>query len=158
MSPSHRIRLGAKGDAEALAVLIHDLGDFPAFEDASLDDVRRAVRGNLAATLAGGQATVLVAEDAEVVVGWAQVHWLHDLFLPGPEGYVTELFLADSHRGRGIGTELLDRVVADARERGAYRLTLLNGRHRTSYARGYYTSRGWEERDGMASFVLWLQD
>ena len=37
-------------------------------------------------------------------------------------------------------------------------LTLLNGTHRASYQRGYYAKLGWEERDGMASFALWLRD
>jgi GNAT superfamily N-acetyltransferase len=137
--------------------VIHRLGGFRAFEGASEDEVRDAVRGNLAAALAGSS-TLLVAEDDDGVFAWAQVHWLHDLFMPGPEGYLTELFVAVSHQGRGVGTELHDLLVAEARTRGAYRMTLLNGTHRDSYIRGYYASRGWEERDGMASFALWLQD
>ena len=137
--------------------MIHGLGGFRAFEGADLDAVRDAVRANLAAALAGSS-TLLVAEDDAGVFGWAQVHWLHDLFMIGPEGYLTELFIAESHRGRGVGTELHDLLVAEAHERGAYRMTLLNGTHRASYQRGYYAKLGWEERDGMASFALWLRD
>ena len=158
MAGPHRIRPAEPGDADELARVIHRLGGFRAFEGASEDAVRDAVRGNLAASLAGGGSTLLVAEDDDGVFAWAQAHWLHDLFMPGPEGYLTELFVAASHRGRGVGTELHDLLVAEARRRGAYRMTLLNGRHRDSYARGYYAARGWEEREGMASFVLWLAD
>ena len=154
----HRIRQATPDDADALAAVIHGLGGFRAFEGASADDVRVAVRDNLAATLAGGGSTLLVAEDDDGVFAWAQAHWLHDLFMPGPEGYLTELFVAASHQGRGVGTALHDLLVAEARRRGAYRMTLLNGRHRDSYARGYYARLGWEERDGMASFALWLRD
>lgn len=158
MSDEHRIRPATASDADALAAVIHGLGGFRAFEGAGEDQVRAAVRANLAATLAGGRSTVLVAEDDAGVFAWAQVHWLHDLFMPGPEGYLTELFVDTAHQGRGVGTELHDLLVAEARRRGAYRMTLLNGTHRDSYARGYYAKLGWEERDGMASFALWLRD
>lgn len=158
MAAGHRIRRATPDDADALAAVIHRLGGFRAFEGADEGAVRTAVRANLAATLAGGGSTLLVAEDDGGIFGWAQVHWLHDLFLSGPEGYLTELFIAETHQGNGVGTELHDLLVAEARARGAYRMTLLNGKHRDSYARGYYTSRGWEEREGMASFVLWLAD
>lgn len=158
MTGQHRIRPATAEDAEALAVLIHEMGGFRAFEGATLDEVRSAVRGSVAATLDSGGSTFLVVEDAGSVVGWAQVHWVHDLFLPGPEGYLTELFLADAQRGRGIGSEVLELIVEEARRRDAYRLTLLNGRERASYARGFYAARGWTERDDVASFVLYLRD
>jgi GNAT superfamily N-acetyltransferase len=155
----HRIRPATVTDADGIADIVHGLGGFRAFEHASPEEVRAAVAANVAATLAGGCSTLLVAEDEDgVIVAWAQAHWLHDLFMPGPEGYLTELFVAAAHQGRGIGTDLHDRLVAEARERGAYRMTLLNGTHRASYRRGYYAARGWEEREGMASFVLWLAE
>lgn len=155
---AHRIRPATPGDADRIAAVIVSLGGFRAFERSTPDEVRRAVAANLAATLDAGRSTVLVAEDDDGVFGWAQAHWLHDLFMPGPEGYLTELFVAASHQGRGVGTALHDLLVAEARERGAYRMTLLNGTHRDSYRRGYYAKLGWEERDGMASFALWLRD
>jgi GNAT superfamily N-acetyltransferase len=154
----HEIRPALLGDAEALAATVIAIGGFRAFAGWSQAAIAASVRTNVAATLAGGGSTLLVVEHAEELIGWAQAHWLHDLFLPGPEGYLTELFLVDAHRGVGIGTELLDRVVAEARERGAYRLTLLNGTERASYARQFYRKRGWQERADVAGFVLLLQD
>lgn len=158
MPGARRIRPATAADAEALAATVIAVGGFRAFAELTEAEIAVAVRANVAATLAGGCSTLLVAEHAGDVIGWAQVHWLHDLFLPGPEGYLTELFLIGEHRGAGIGTELLDRVVAEARERGAYRLTLLNGTERASYERQYYRKRGWQERDDVAGFVLLLQD
>ena len=158
MVVGHRIRPALPEDAEALAAAVIAVGGFQAFAGRSEAEIAACVRTNVAATLAGGGSTLLVVEYAEGLIGWAQVHWLHNLFLPGPEGYLTELFLVDAHRGVGIGSELLDRVVAEARERGAYRLTLLNGTERASSARQYYRKRGWQERDDVAGFVLLLQD
>jgi len=85
------------------------------------------------------------------------VHWLSYLFLPGPEGYVSELFLRPSARGQGLGASLLETVKAEAQERGAYRLSLLNNKSRESYERGFYTKQGWEERPLMANFIYRME-
>jgi GNAT superfamily N-acetyltransferase len=75
------------------------------------------------------------------------------LLLSGPEGYVSELFVAEGARGRGVGTRLIEAVEALARERGCSRLLLLNVRERESYERGFYAARGWQERPGVANFI-----
>jgi GNAT superfamily N-acetyltransferase len=63
------------------------------------------------------------------------------------------LFLRPSARGQGLGAELLETVKAEARERGAFRLSLLNNRSRESYERGFYQKHSWEERQIMANFI-----
>jgi len=98
--------------------------------------------------------TVYVAEDsAGAVVGYAAVHWLPYMLLAGPEGYVSELFIQESARGKGAGTKLLEVIEAEAKERGCSRLMLLNLRQRESYQREFYKKHGWEERPGVANFV-----
>ncbi len=115
------------------------------------------VRLHLDTLVPSPASTILVAEARdEAIVGYCNVHWLHSLFMPGPEGYVSELFVLPECRGRGIGSALLGRIVTEAEERGAYRLTLLNGKHRESYTLGFYTKQGWEERERMANFVFWV--
>jgi GNAT superfamily N-acetyltransferase len=79
------------------------------------------------------------------------------LILAGPEGYVSELFVSDSARGIGIGTQLLKAVEAMAISRGCSRLMLLNRKTRESYERGFYRRLGWEEREEFANFVLHLR-
>lgn len=51
------------------------------------------------------------------IVGYIAVHWLPYLFLPAPEGYVSELFVSESVRGQGIGTQLLETVTIEAKRR-----------------------------------------
>lgn len=90
------------------------------------------------------------------VVGYALVHWLPSLFLPSPEGYLSDLFVHDAFRGIGIGRKLLDVAVQEAKNRGCSRLSLITNRSRETYGRGYYRKAGWVEREGMACFVFTL--
>ena len=87
------------------------------------------------------------------IVGYGSVHWLPYLFLQGPEGYVSELFVRESARGQGIGRELLRKIEAEARARGCVRLSLINLRNRESYMREFYVKSGWEERPEAANFI-----
>jgi GNAT superfamily N-acetyltransferase len=79
------------------------------------------------------------------------------LLLSGPEGYVSELFVAEAARGRGVGTRLIEAIESLARQRGCARLMLLNVRERESYQRGFYTTRGWHERLNVANFIKPLE-
>jgi GNAT superfamily N-acetyltransferase len=98
---------------------------------------------------------VAVAATGEIV-SYGAVHWTIYLFLNGPEGYVSELFVCATERGKGIGSRLLERIKAEALDRGCSRLTLINLRHGESYQRGFYARRGWQERPEAASFVYYL--
>ena len=103
------------------------------------------------AAIGGDQETMLVAELDGAAAGYTHVHWVSALFLPGPEGYVTELFVQRGARGRGCGTALLQAVEAIGVERRAARLFLLNGRQSEAYSGGYYRGAGSSRR-----FILQL--
>jgi GNAT superfamily N-acetyltransferase len=101
--------------------------------------------------------SVYVAETAQgELAGYLSVHWLPYLFLPGPEGYISELFVRPEARGQGIGSRLLEAAREEAEARGCTRLSLLNMRNRESYLRGFYGQHGWEERPDAANFILRL--
>ena len=101
--------------------------------------------------------TVFVAENQNgEVVGYIAVHWLPYLMLAGSEGYISELFVRESDRGKGVGRKLLEVVNEQAIKRGCTRLMLVNGRNRESYKRGFYQKLGWDERQEVANFVLLL--
>lgn len=151
------VRRAQAADAEALATLIRGLGLFERLrsEDASVTSDR--VARHLDMSLADDSHSLYVATDvAGELVAYAAVHWLPYLILAGPEGYVSELFVVPAARGHGSGTALLDTVVEEAKTRGCARLMLEAVRTRESYARGFYTKRGWIEREDMANLVLEL--
>jgi GNAT superfamily N-acetyltransferase len=78
------------------------------------------------------------------------------LVLNGPEGYLSELFVREPERGKGIGRRLMEVIEVEARARGCSTLMLVNSRSRESYRRGFYKELGWDEREGVANFIYRL--
>jgi GNAT superfamily N-acetyltransferase len=151
------IRSATLTDAAPLSRLLRQIGYFHALETQSHEETKTQVERHLAQCLSDYSHLVLVAEDENFeLLGYAAVHWLPYLFLPGAEGFVSELFVNAMQRGQGVGSALLGRLVDESKKRGCSRLSLLNMRKRESYQRGFYSLRGWEERSEAANFVFWL--
>ena len=152
MSAACTLRPAPPDDAPALAVLLQGIGWFARFATGHPE----AHADQLAPLLAPSPHQLqLVACDAQdQLIGYCAVHWLPIAILQGWEGYVSELFIADSARGSGVGSQLLDQVTAAARSRGCRRLWLVNNRQRDSYHRGFYAQQGWQEQAQAARFVL----
>ncbi|MGE5603251.1 MAG: GNAT family N-acetyltransferase [Nitrososphaerales archaeon] len=152
------IRRATSDDITALADFIKDLKHFRRLAGLSQEAVRGRVRGQMELLLADADHSLYIAQEAESqIVGYISVHWLPYLFLPGPEGYVSELFVSQAARGHGVGTRLLQVVKEEARFRGCARLSLLNMRDRESYQHGFYAKDGWEERADAANFIFDLR-
>jgi GNAT superfamily N-acetyltransferase len=153
-----QIRSAQPEDAAGIADLIVRLGTFQHhFEGLSTDAIRQRVGNHLNLCLADDSHTVLVAvTEPDRIVGYVAVHWLPYLFMPGPEGFVSELFIEDTARAQGIGTQLLESVKQEAQARGCARLSLINLRDRESYQRGFYAKLGWQERPDAANFIYRL--
>jgi GNAT superfamily N-acetyltransferase len=151
------VRLAQDTDARAISTLIRELGLFRRLEDEAPETTAFRVTHHLGQCLADDSHSVLVAESSDGrLAGYLSVHWLPYLFLRGPEGYVSELFVCEHDRGNGVGTELLDTAIREARRRGCARLMLAAVRTRDSYERGFYTERGWMERSDVANMVYEL--
>lgn len=152
MSATCTLRAAQPDDAPALAALLQGIGWFDRFATGHPE----AHAAQLAPLLApSAHQLQLVACDAQgQLIGYCAVHWLPIAILQGWEGYVSELFIADSARGSGVGSQLLDQVTAAARSRGCRRLWLVNNRQRDSYHRGFYARQGWQEQAQAARFVL----
>ena len=153
------IRQATIEDAPTLTRLLCELNYFQRLEKQSYEETLSQVRRQLAGELSSDCHSIYVAEDENTsLTGYAAVHWLPYLFLPGPEGYVSELFISVSARSQGVGTRLLETIRQDAQKRGCTRLSLVNMRQRESYQRGFYKSRGWQERPEAANFILKIGD
>jgi GNAT superfamily N-acetyltransferase len=158
------IREARLDDAGDLTDLLRSVGYFAYINQPPLEDVQKRITRLLEMCLVDGSHAVYVAEACATaqrgsggrVLGYAAVHWLPYLILPGPEGYVSDLFVAPDARGQGVGGELLAVVREAAERRGCSRLALLNNRDRESYQRGFYAKRGWEERGEMVNFIYRL--
>lgn len=151
------IRPTLEDDATAIAAILRALGWFEHLTAEPSEATAARVAEHIRLCKADDSHSLYVAEDAKrKVVGYASVHWLPYLFLQGPEGYLSELFVDEAHQGKGIGKMLLEVITTEARERGCTRLMLLNSRSRESYLRGFYDKQGWAERQGVANFVYKL--
>ncbi|MBW4467111.1 MAG: GNAT family N-acetyltransferase [Pegethrix bostrychoides GSE-TBD4-15B] len=151
------IRKAQSQDVAALTELLRSLGWFAYMASESSEMTRERIIHHLTLCSADESHTIYVAEEDSRIVGYVAVHWLPYLFLPAPEGYISELFVCESARGQGIGTQLLEVVKAEAQERGCSRLMLVNSRSRDSYKHKFYERQGWKEREEIANFVYVLE-
>jgi len=102
------IRKAAATDTESIVNILRGLNWFAILDAESPDQTLARVARHLALCLADTSHSVYVAETtAGAVVGYIAVHWQPSLFLPGPEGYISELFVEAAARGQGLGRQLL---------------------------------------------------
>lgn len=149
-------RYAQVADTAAICTLLQSLGWFRHLNSPS-QKVTDQIASHLHSCLADNSHSVYVAEYSNMnIVGYAAVHWLPYLFLPAPEGFVSELFVDQAYRGQGIGTLLLSTITTEAKARGCTRLMLVNGRERESYQRQFYQKHGWIERENIANFIYTL--
>jgi GNAT superfamily N-acetyltransferase len=151
--PDITIRRPTADDSHAIAAILRELGWFAYMREESPGDTAARVARHMEMCTDNESHTVLVAEYSPgAVVGYVAVHWLPYMMHLGPEGFVSELFVLQPERGKGIGRSLLDAVEEHARERGCSRLHLITGRQRDSF--GFYQELGWHERPEIADLIL----
>jgi ribosomal protein S18 acetylase RimI-like enzyme len=151
------IREAIEADAASITQLLREISELKSVSAQTAEQTHSVVSRALALATSSGASMILIGvTDVGVVAGYCAVHWVPFLFLPGPEAYITELFIRPGDRSSGLGSKLLGEAEVHARKRGCSRLSLLNNRDSESYQRGFYSKRGWVERDRMANFVAQL--
>jgi histidine triad (HIT) family protein len=127
--PPVRVRTAGPEDAGAVALLLAG-GSIRAGEDPSDPEPYRAVIAS--------EGNVLVAESEGRVVGVCQLMILRHLQQQGGRcAEIESMHVAESHRGKGIGSVLLEEAVERAREAGCYRVQLTSNKVRTAAHRFY---------------------
>ena len=113
-----RIRLATQSDVPAILTLIHALAVYEREPDAvqiGESELRRDGFGPRPLF------ECLLADDEGEAAGFALYFPIYSTWR-GPSLHLEDLFVQPSHRGRGIGKALLERVAAIAIERGCTRL------------------------------------
>lgn len=134
------IRSAAQEDVEQLVELLRLL--FSIEEDFSADTTRQ--RRGLEMMLATERGHVLVAEENGQVVGMCTGQVVISTAEGGPAILVEDMVVAPSHRGQGLGRQLLSRLTDWARGQGATRMQLLADCNNQP-ALDYYRHLGWQE-------------
>jgi predicted N-acetyltransferase YhbS len=109
------IRAAQPSDAATISELLGQLG-YPAAAADIPDRLTRLAEHR--------HAVVLVAVDGEDVVGVITSHAYPSLHSATPVAYLTSLVVAESHRGKSIGSQLTARVEEWAREHGSARVVV----------------------------------
>jgi ribosomal protein S18 acetylase RimI-like enzyme len=87
---------------------------------------------------------VWIIRDGNAVVGYIILTFNYDLEFGGLQGIVTDLFLKEKYRGRGVGTMALDCVAQYGRARGISAIEL-QVEHENKAAQGFYRKLGFRK-------------
>jgi ribosomal protein S18 acetylase RimI-like enzyme len=140
--PTERMRLARLADVEPVLELMqqyyaHDGLDF---------DVWRADPALIALIKDPRLGEVWLVEVAAEVVGYVALCFGYSLECGGRDAFIDELFLLPSHRGQGLGTRVIEHVLARCRELELFAVRLEVMRHNADALR-LYTRLGFEEHD-----------
>lgn len=103
--------------------------------------------------LASNLQTYICATDGERIVGFGSLTMKNNLWQAGYLGHVDELIVDKEHRGRGVGTQLLEHIIALAKQQGCSRVELDTAFKRTE-AHQFYEQHGFQKRGFLFSKVL----
>jgi ribosomal protein S18 acetylase RimI-like enzyme len=131
------VRRAEPDDAPLIARMLHDFN--LEFEEETPGP--EALEPRVRQFIGDGTKTFFVA--GEDPVGFAQLDYVPSVWSEAPVAHLDELYVRPERRGQGLGRELMDAVLADARERGAPGMELVTGEDDTA-ARGLYESCGFE--------------
>lgn len=135
------IRPATEADLPSIKPLLQELMD--AMEDTEGFDVERAVE-NCRVLIKDPAHHMLVAKDKGKVVGFVNFTTRKTVLHPGPSGLIDELIVSKSHRGRGIGKELLLAAIEKCRELGCCEVEVSTEKS-NSGARKFYRKYGFKE-------------
>lgn len=121
-----------------MVLLLHQL-----WPDTPLDPA--TLRSTIDRSRASACQVYLCAESDRQVLGFGSLTTRSTLWNPAPVGYVEEMVVDETHRGRGIGTRMLDRLIAWARDQGCSHVELDSAFHRMD-AHAFYERRGFQRR------------
>lgn len=104
----------------------------------------RYVPAVMSAAVRDPQIFILTARDSVAIVGMATLITM--LTPSGAYGMVEDVVVAERARGQGIGRELMERLIAEARRRKLMMLELTSNPSRSA-ANHLYQSLGFEKRE-----------
>jgi GNAT superfamily N-acetyltransferase len=148
MSPLVNLRLATALDVAALAPLFDAYRVF--YEQPSDFDLAQRFLDD---RLRRDESTIFVAEDGPEAVGFAQLYPCFSSTRAARIYVLNDLYVAPSHRRRGVGRLLLERAAQFGREQGAVRLALTT-MHTNLTAQRLYESVGWKLDEQFRTYTI----
>jgi GNAT superfamily N-acetyltransferase len=138
------IRILQPGDEDVLRMVGPDVFDSPSDRPATSEFLRDS------------RHHIVVAIDGGVVVGFASaVHYVHP-DKPSPELWINEVGVASTHRGRGLGKAILQKLFDRARTLGCVEAWVLTDRGNQGAMRLYGSRGGIEAPTDQVMFTFRL--
>jgi ribosomal protein S18 acetylase RimI-like enzyme len=148
---SGRVRLADPRDADAIGRLLYAFNrefDEPAPAPSVLAERMRHLLG-------GDDTLVLLAGDGPD--GLAVLRLRPAIWSAGLESYLAELYVTPARRGQGLGRELMEAVLREARSRGADTMDIGVDEPDTA-ARRLYESLGFTNRSGADGPLMYVYE
>lgn len=147
-----------ENDAEKISDILISTQWFPQLNNKPRLEVVAMIRNRILETLKNRDHVCIVARTRDdEIIGYVNAHRLPYLFLFKDELYISELFVQKDHRGKGVGTRLIDHLKEIAKATDIGRLMLVTGKNRSSYQREFYKKIGWDERTQIANFICTIE-
>lgn len=137
MSQAVIIRKASMDDIEAMGQLLSEL--FAIEDDFVIDE--EVQKSGLRLLLENADADVYVADDFGRVIGMVSMQKLISTAIGKSVGLIEDLIITKSYRGRGIGSRLVEALIAESVKKGYGRLSL-GADHRNSAALTFYCTKG----------------
>ena len=141
------IRMATVADAKLVAKLLHDFNT--EFGTPVPDDVER----RFAALIAREDVVVILAGE----VGFAYLTLRPSPYYDGPVAMLEELYVAPSHRGNGLGTTMMQRVLDETRKQGAGEVQI-NVDEVDADARRFYERHGFTNIEQGSRMLLYVRE
>lgn len=148
MNDSFKIRSARRGDREAIAALLRELGYADAADTTTTSWV-----------LSHPEIDVFVAVDSlDKPIGLLTLSHRPQLRLRGRVATIDELVVTDAWRGKGVGSRLVQHGIARAKALSVKRLELNTHRGRDEFRRSFYEKAGFREADSAVLRLLELEE
>lgn len=90
---------------------------------------------------------------SERVIGFCAYAIVNNLWQAGYISYVYAMVVDEPYRGKGVGSELIRKIIEDSKEKGLKRVELDSAFHREK-AHEFYLKLGFEKRAFLFSYPL----
>ncbi len=148
------IRIADERDIAGIRRLLDEQNAFHVDQLPGFFQASPTAESRVRSVLESPDADYIVAEEDDEIVGLVELHVRETKDLPflvrKTYAYIQELIVAAGHRGRGIGTRLMDATRAWAREHGAESL-------RTSVVPTNDRARAFYAKHGFADIMISLE-
>lgn len=89
-------------------------------------------------------AVKIILEEESKILGWAFVYIMFQDRHPGPYAYLENVYVEQEYRSRGLGTKLVELAIAEAKERGCYKIIGTSKLEKTS-VHAFYEKHGFQK-------------